>query len=68
MRCTFCNGKNKIINQSLDHNGDFTAEIIDSNIKIHILTSDGNGRYKDGFTDLYIPINYCPICGNKVEG
>ncbi len=67
MSCQFCKGKLKLVNNPLRHEMDFQASIIESEMVVHVLSSDGLGRYPDSFTDLHIPMLFCPICGDKLE-
>jgi hypothetical protein len=51
-----------------NHQNDFTAEIEEYRIKIHMLVSEGSSVYPDYYKDFYIPINFCPICGERIGG
>jgi len=68
MSCSFCKGKNKIVDMKCNHQNDFTAEIEEYRIKIHMLVSEGSSVYPDYYKDFYIPINFCPICGERIGG
>jgi sarcosine oxidase delta subunit len=67
MSCPFCKGSNKIKDSEFKFVGNVSAKIEGSQIKLHILTGDGGGRDSDSYRDAYIPIIYCPLCGDKLE-
>jgi hypothetical protein len=67
MSCPFCEGNNYLSKQEIRNVGDFNARIKGTEISLVIKTYDGGSFYESSYVEKYIPIVYCPICGDKLH-